>query len=323
MNLQSILAFPATIGARLTRLWLGCALVVAVGLGHGAPVQAAPLQVVASLPSLAALAAEVGGDVVEVRAMASPRQDPHFVDARPDLILQLARADLLLVNGLGLESGWVPALLAQARNPKILAGGRGHFEAARFVSLLQVTAGPVDRTQGDIHRGGNPHFLSDPRAGAKVALALAETLASLHPAQAAAVRARATALAGRLEALAAQESARFAKLPAARRALVAYHESLPYLLTWLGIRQIATLEPRPGIPPHPQHVASVLGLMRQQAARVIAQEEYYPRSTSQTVARMAGARLAVLHGGARFAEGERYEAHVRGLAKVLYDAFAQ
>lgn len=293
-----------------------------LGLFQALWVDAAPLQFVVSLPSLAALVVEVGGPAVQVRAMASPRQDPHFVDARPDLILHLARADLLVLNGLGLESGWLPALLAQSRNARIQQGSRGHFDASRHVTLLQVHKGPVDRTHGDIHKGGNPHFLVDPRAGARVARALGETIAALDPQHAASVRARAQALAGRLETFATQEAARFARLPAERRAAVVYHDSLPYLLAWLGIRQVATLEPRPGIAPHPQHVAAVLQAMRQTGTRVLVQEAYYPRNASDTVARLAGGVVVVLPGGAQFEEGQGYEAWLRSIATSVYGALA-
>lgn len=279
----------------------------------------AALRVVASLPSLAAIAREVGGKEVTVAALASPRQDPHFVDARPNLIVELSRADLLVENGLQLEIGWLPALVRQSANAKILPGAAGHFDASRFVALQQVTT-KVDRAQGDIHLGGNPHYLFDPRAGAAIAVALGTTLGRLDPAHAAVFQQNAARLAAQLGKLAAEQSARFDKLPAARRTLVAYHASLPYLLDWLHLRQIATLEPKPGIPPNPQHVAQVLQLMRGQGAHVIAQEDFYPRSTSQTLVGLAQARLVVLPGGARFAEGETYAAHLTALADALYAA---
>jgi zinc/manganese transport system substrate-binding protein len=273
----------------------------------------AALRVVASLPSLAAIAREVGGKEVTVAALASPRQDPHFVDARPNLIVELSRADLLV------EIGWLPALVRQSANAKILPDAAGHFDASRFVALQQVTT-KIDRAQGDIHLGGNPHYLFDPRAGAAIAVALGATLGRLDPAHAPVFQQNAARLAAQLGKLAAEQSARFDKLPAARRTLVAYHASLPYLLDWLHLRQIATLEPKPGIPPNPQHVAQVLQLMRGQGAHVIAQEDFYPRSTSQTLVGLAQARLVVLPGGARFAEGETYAAHLTALADALYAA---
>ena len=284
---------------------------------------AAPLKVVATLPSLAALAAEVGGPLVQVEALSSPRQDPHYVDARPSLILQLNRADMLVQNGLELEVGWLPPLLLQARNPKISPGAPGFFDASQHVHLLQVPLGAVSRRQGDIHPGGNPHFLFDPRAAASIAEALGQRLAEVDAAHAETYRNNAAVLVKRLRALAAEEAAKFAALPAAKRRLCVYHESLVYVLDWLGLQEVATVEPRPGIPPDPQHVAAVLQTMRGGGVHVLAQEEFYPQNTSKTLAELAKARLVVLPGGTRFSEGQHYADHARALADTLFAAFSQ
>ncbi len=285
------------------------------------PAFAAPLQVVATLPSLAAIAKEVGGPLVQVEALTSPHQDPHYADAKPSLIVTLNRADAVIVNGLELEVGWLPPLLQQARNGKIQKGTPGYIDAAASVQLLGVPKGVIDRAMGDVHPGGNPHFLIDPRAGARVAVAIGQGLGRLDAAHAATYQQNAAALAQKLTALAKAETARFAQLPPARRTLVAYHDSLLYLVDWLGLRQIATLEPRPGIAPNPQHVAEVLQQMKAAAVPVIAQEAFYPENTSKTVSKLAGAKLVSLPGGARFPT-ETYEDHVRGLAQALYSALA-
>jgi len=284
---------------------------------------AAPVKVVATLPSLAALAAEVGGPLVQVQALSSPRQDPHYVDARPSLVLLLNRADVLVMNGIELEAGWLPPLLLQARNPKIAPGSLGLFDASRFVHLQQVPQGPVSRREGDIHPGGNPHFLLDPRAAASIAEGLARRLAEVDAIHAETYRNSASELAKRLRSLAQEEAARFSRLPAPQRRVCVYHASLVYLLDWLSLEQVATLEPRPGIAPDPQHVAAVLQTMRATGTRVLAQEEFYPQSTSKTLVQLAKARLAVLPGGARFGEGQRYGDHARALAAALYAAVTQ
>lgn len=277
------------------------------------------LQVVATLPSLAALAKEVAGPHAAVESLLGPRQDPHYADARPNLILSLNRADLLVVNGLELEVGWLPGLVRQARNPRIQVGTTGYLDASTVVKRLQVPA-KVDRAMGDIHPGGNPHFAWDPRAAANIAEAMGRSLAAIDPAHAGDFARNAAGLAARLRGLAAEETRRFAGLPAPSRQLLAYHDSLVYLLDWLGLKQIGTVEPRPGIPPDPAQLAKVVGQMRATGAKVVVQEEYYPRATSEQVAKLTAARLVVLQAGVRFAEGQRYDDYVRGLAGALYGA---
>ncbi len=283
----------------------------------------ARLQVAATVTPLAALARDIGGDLVQVHALSAPTQDPHFVDPRPSLILLLNKADLLLVNGVELEAGWLPPLQRTARNPAILQGARGHFDASQHVPLRDVPTAPIDRSHGDVHPGGNPHFWSDARAAARVARALAARLAQLDPPNAATYTQRADALCKRLEAFAATQKARFAALSPDRRRVVTYHASLGYLLDALGLEQVATLEPKPGVSPSPAHVSRVVAAIRERAVRALLQEEYYPRSTTQTVARLSGARLVTLPGGPDFDRGETYEAWLTRLTNGIHDALAQ
>lgn len=280
---------------------------------------AAKLSVAATLPGLAAIAREVGGPDVEVVALSSPQQDPHFVDPRPDRVVTLNRADLLVVNGLELELGWLPPLLAAARNPALAPGGRGHLDASTLVRRREVPTGPVDRAQGDVHPGGNPHFLFDPAAAAAVARGVGERLATLDPTHGADYRARAAALAGRLEALAAETAARFRALPAEARRVVVYHRSFPYLEAWLSLERVAEVEPKPGVSPDPAHVAKVLQAMRARSARVILQEDFYPTGTSKTLAGLAGARLVVLPAAPADGEGivDWYRRIVAGVERAL------
>lgn len=283
----------------------------------------AKLHVVATLPDLAAIASEVTGDLAEVHALASPRQDPHYVDPKPSLVLELNRADLVIVNGLQLEDAWLAPLLTQARNPKVLAGAPGYVDASSFVELLEVPSGKIDRSMGDVHPGGNPHFLFDPRRGAKVALGLGERLAAIDAEHAGEYRKRAQAYAARLEAFAVETRARLSSLPKEERDVVAYHKSLVYLFDWLALDEVATLEPRPGIPPDPGHVARVLSLMKQRSVRAIVQEEFYPTNASKTLSQLTKAKLVVIHGGTRVAEGETYEQHLQHIAEDLHAALAR
>lgn len=278
----------------------------------------AKLKVVATLPDLAAVSREVGGAEVEVTALAYSTQDPHFVDARPHLVLAMNRADMLVSTGLGLEAGWLPTLLTGARNGKIQPGAVGHLDASTVVPLKQIPNQPVSRAMGDIHPGGNPHYMADPRNGAKVAIAIADRLGRLDPAHRQAFRDRARAFALKCEAIAKAEATRFAALPAADRHVVTYHQSLIYLLDWLQLDQIATLEPKPGIPPAPSHIAQVLGTMRTRHVDVILQEEYFPTTAGKLLAAKAKARLVVLPGGPDFEKGESYLTYVKAMADKVY-----
>jgi zinc/manganese transport system substrate-binding protein len=283
----------------------------------------AELAVVATTPDLAALASEVGGDEITVEALVSDSEDPHFADARPSLVLALNDADLLIVNGLELEVGWLPTLITQARNAAILVGARGYLDASTLTgSLLEVPSGRIDRSMGDIHPGGNPHFTIDPRRAAAIAVGIGQRLGELDPEQAATYAANAESVSAEILAFAEEQSTRFGALSAGSRTIVAYHRSLPYLCDWLGLEVAIEVEPLPGIAPDPGHVATVLTTMRSRSIGAIVQEEFYPRNTSETLAQLAGADLVVLPGGTRFESGERYLDHLRQLSEELYDALA-
>jgi zinc/manganese transport system substrate-binding protein len=231
---------------------------------------AAELDVVATVPDLAALAKAVGGDRVSVTSMSLPTQDPHFVDARPSLALKLAKADVLLAVGLQLEIGWLPTLQTGSRNGKIQPGGAGYLEAAASVPLLGVPAGAIDRSMGDVHPGGNPHFLYDPRAAARVAKAIGAKFAELDPEGAATYAANADALAADL---AAREPAWLEKVaPIRGRSVVVFHETLLYLQDWIGFEVAIAIEPKPGISPDPLHVQRVVETGRARSVAAVLQE---------------------------------------------------
>jgi zinc/manganese transport system substrate-binding protein len=283
----------------------------------------AKTRVVATTPALAALARDVGGELVEVEALVPKSQDPHYADPRPSLMLALNKADLLLVNGLELEVGWLPKLQAGARNAAIMAGGAGYFDASEFVRRLDVPAGKVDRSQGDVHPGGNPHFQLDPRAMARVAGALGQKLAALDPDNRDAYFSGAKAVMARLDALARAQIERFAALPATARRVVSYHRSFPYLYDWLGLAEVATVEPRPGIAPDPGHVAKVLSTLKSTGARAIVQEEYYPTNTSKTLSQLGKTSLVVVAGGPRVEAGQTYEAYITTIAEDVHAALTR
>jgi zinc/manganese transport system substrate-binding protein len=283
----------------------------------------AEVKVVATLPALAGIAKAVGGEHVIVDVLAAETEDPHFVDPRPNLILMLNDADVVLVNGLDLEVAWLQPLLVAARNSQVNVGGRGYFEAATYVQKLEVPTQRVDRSMGDVHPGGNPHIWFDARAGAAIAVAVGDKLAEVDRDHAQDYRSRAARYAGDLRAVASRAATRFAALPKDKRKVISYHRSFPYLFNWLGIEEVIAVEPRPGIAPDPGHVAKVLTTLRSAGARVIVQEEYHPKSTSNTLAKLGPGRLVILPGGPRLAHGQSYADFLEIISEKLYEALSR
>lgn len=312
-------ASPPPIKRRLPP-WLAACL-LALSLLPG--LASAELKVVASLPTLGAVAKAVGGDHVKVSVLSSPNQDPHYVDARPSLVLPLNKADLLIQNGLELEESWLAPLRVQARNPAIMPGGAGFFDASTTIShLMQVPQMAIDRSMGDIHPGGNPHFLWDPRRIIEVTRGIGAKLTQLDPKNGPTYKANTLALIAKLEALTKAQSERFAALPSEARVVVAYHQSFPYLFHWLSLTQAETIEPRPGIPPSPDRIATVLATMRSGSARTVIQENYQPKTISETVAKLSSGKLVVLRGGVDFEKGETVETYLEEVADAIYAALA-
>jgi zinc/manganese transport system substrate-binding protein len=252
------------------------------------------LRVVTTTEGLAALAAEVGGDRIEAQPLSRGVQDPHFVDANPILAVKLRAADLLVDVGLELEVGWLPPLVAQSRNAAIQPGGPRRLTAAAAVAVLDVPTGVVDRSRGDLHPGGNPHFLSDPRRALQVAQAISLKLTELDPAGAA-VYADRTAGFGRqvTEALAGW---RAELAPLAGRKVLTHHRTLSYLLDWTGLETAGELEPRPGTPPPAAHLARMVEVAKQLGVKAVLVEGYYDPRSAEQVARLSGAKVVVLPG---------------------------
>ncbi|WP_373044537.1 metal ABC transporter substrate-binding protein [Vulgatibacter sp.] len=270
-------------------------LLLFVLLLAGAGSAAAQTRVVASLPAVGAIAREVLGAEGTVTVLAPPTQDPHFVDGKPTMMLALNKADLLLDVGLGLEQGWLPPLVTGARNPRIQPGQPGNLDVMSLVQRPLEVPASLDRSLGDVHAGGNPHFWYDPRRVQEVATGIAERLAALDPGKAATFRKNAAAFRKRLDAKIAAWEKEMA--PFRGRSLVPFHKSLVYLEDWLGLRELATVEPLPGISPSPSHLAGLILRMRKvQPPPVVVAEPWYNQSTARTVAEKAGAQLVTLPG---------------------------
>jgi zinc/manganese transport system substrate-binding protein len=257
-----------------------------------APRAEAKLHVVTSIETFGDLARKIGGDRVEVTSLSKGYTDPHFVEPKPSLVLALNRADLLVHVGLELEIGWLPPLVLGARNDKIQPGMPGNLDASRDIPVLDVPATRVDRSMGDIHPQGNPHYYLAPDMAEIVAREIASRLKELDPSGAASYDANLRAFEKRL----GDKRAEWEKLAAPLRGLkvVTYHKSWSYLSKWLGLVEIGYIEPKPGIPPSPSHIAALIGRMRSESAKLILMESFYPRNTPELVAEKAGAKTAVL-----------------------------
>jgi zinc/manganese transport system substrate-binding protein len=262
-------------------------LAAVAALSLSAPASA-QLRVVTTTPDLAALAREIGGNAVEVTALAKPTEDPHFVDAKPSHIVTLNRADLLIEGGAELELGWLPALLQSVRNTKIAAGAPGRISASLGVKMLDVPTS-FDRSRGDVHALGNPHFMLDPLNVKLIAAQIAEHLAKIQPASAAQFQANLQRFNGTLDSKLTQWQAALAPHRGAK--IVTYHKDFSYLADRFGLNVVATLEEKPGISPSPAHVAEVISTMKSQNARVILVQPYQNRRTAETVARQTSATV--------------------------------
>lgn len=275
----------------------------------------AALSIVTTTSDLAAIAKEVGGAHVKVTPLALHTQDPHFVDAKPHLALELAKADLLIAVGLDLETGWLPTLQTGSRNGKIQVGAEGFLDCSELVKILEVPAGKVDRSQGDVHPQGNPHYMLDPRQAARVTKGIADRLAKLDPTHAEDYRKNALAFIKKLgKATKGWEKS----LEKARgQKVIAYHRSIAYFADWLGLIVVEYVEPRPGIPPNPHHVTHVIEVAKREGAKTVLQEAYYPAKNSELIAKQAGATLVKIPGGPSVKGGQTYITHLDGVVKQL------
>lgn len=279
------------------------------------PAHARDMRIVTTVPSVAALADAVAGEHGKVTCLSVHTQDPHFVDARPHLVLELSKADLLVLTGLELEMGWLPTLLTGSRNGGIQPGSPGYLDGSQYVTVLQVPTGTIDRSMGDIHPGGNPHYHPDPRAARQLVPAIADRLATLDPEHADTYQANATAFLSELDTAMARWATEAAPLKGVP--VIDFHRSWPYLEDWLGFEIVADIEPKPGIPPTPKHVLHVVQLAAQRDVKLVIQESWFPTNVAQTVAAKAGAKLVVLDAQADWQGGQSYVEHVDGLVTAL------
>ncbi len=272
---------------RLINLYKTAALALIAIAANRSPASA-QLRVVATTPDLASVAREIGGDRVSVVALAKPTEDPHFVDAKPSFIVTLNRADALIEGGAELELGWLPPLLENSRNSKIGAGAPGRIVASDGIRLLEIPTS-FDRSKGDIHSLGNPHFMIDPVSVKIVARNIANHFAQLDPKSAATYNANLAKFNATLDARFAEWQKQLAPYRGAK--IVTYHRDFIYLAQRFGLSIVDELEPKPGIAPSPAHLARVIGEMKSNNAKVILVQPFQNRKTAETVARQTGATV--------------------------------
>lgn len=266
-------------------------VVLAVAL-FARPAAAAGLKVVTTTEDLASLAREVGGDKITVSALAKGYQDPHFVDPKPSFILEVNRADLLIVVGRELEIGWLPPLINSARNAKIMPGGNGYLDASLTVKILELPTGQITRAMGDVHPQGNPHYWLDPGNGRRMALAIKDKLSQLDPADKATFEARYADFDKRLAA--AEKKWDAAMAPYKGTKIVTYHRSWPNFMDRFGLDVMGYVEPKPGIPPSPSHTIELIADMKAQGVKLIVVEPYFDLKTPQSITNQVGGKVLVL-----------------------------
>ena len=255
-----------------------------------ASVAHAKLNVVATTSDLGAIAREIGKDKVEVTSLAKPTEDPHFVDAKPSFIVKLNKADMLIEGGLHLEIGWLPNLVVGARNKKILAGDEGYLVASAGVPIIEVPT-TADRAMGDVHPMGNPHFMLDPINGKIVAAHICDRLCQIDAANCNYYKDNLKDFTKRLD----QKFSEWQKAlePFRGTKIVTYHKTFPYFANRFNLNVVGSLEPKPGIPPSPTHINSLIPMMKNGGVKLILIEPFRERKTPEFAATQTGAKIVV------------------------------
>jgi len=263
-------------------LSLGCALSLKAD---------SKIKVVTSLPDLKSITEEIGGDRVDVFAIATGFQNPHFVDPKPSYIMKLSDADMFVTVGLDLETGWVPPLLNSARNSKIQKGGEGYVDASVHVPLLQVPSS-VNRGEGDIHIYGNPHYWLDPLRGRDVARAIYEGLVRIDPQHQGEFEKNLDSFNAKIDAKTKEWVLKMSPYKGSK--IIAYHNEWVYFEQRFGLEIADFLEPKPGIPPSPSQLAKVIGEIKRENIHVIISSPYFTTESADLVARQTGAKVVTL-----------------------------
>jgi ABC-type Zn uptake system ZnuABC Zn-binding protein ZnuA len=294
------------------------AALVTLVLAFGVADAADKVRVVTTIPDLKSLAEAVGGDLVEVDALARGTQNVHDAEVRPSMMLKLRRADLFIANGLELDA-WAEVAVQGANNPKVIRGAPGRIEVSRGIPLLDVPAGRVDRSMGDIHPLGNPHFSLDPGLAPIITQTILDGLARVAPRHRAAFEKNRQAFLARLDGEMARWTTTMAPLKGAK--VVVYHSTLAYFLRRFGLVQVGTVEERPGIPPSPGHLARLIERMKQEKVKAVLVEPWSDRRLAERIAEEAGAKAVVMATSVGAVKGaDNYVAAVDHNVRALADA---
>jgi zinc/manganese transport system substrate-binding protein len=264
---------------------LAAAALIAVPAG-------AQLKVVTSTTDLYDIAKAVGGNRITATHIGEGYQDPHFIEAKPSFVLQLRNADVWAFVGLDLEIGWMPLLLDGARNPRIKQGAPGYVDVSRAIPLLDVPSGNIDRSQGDVHPLGNPHYWLDPENGRRIARLFKNKFTELDPAGAAVYTTNERNFEARLNNIERTWTDELAKIKG--QPVVAWHTSWRYFAEYTKMNIVGFMEPKPGVPPSPAHLAGLIQTMRRTGAKVIMMEPFYDQKTADFVASRTGAKVLIL-----------------------------
>ncbi|MBR56808.1 MAG: ABC transporter substrate-binding protein [Myxococcales bacterium] len=251
----------------------------------------AKLNVVTTTNDLADLVRQIGGPHVKAQSITKPRQDPHYVKAKPSLMVKLRRADLLVSIGLDLETGWLPSLIRGSRNPKIRPGEPGYLKVGGFIKAIGIPTA-VDHSHGHVHAHGNPHFWLDPVRIQKLLSTVTKRLMKLDPAHAAEFKARAAALSEKLDAKIQEWTQKMA--PYKGTPLVSYHDTFNYFYDRFGLVGVGTLEIKPGVPPSPKHLSRAIQMVKGNDVKVLLHEIYHDERPSKFVAKRTGAKIVFL-----------------------------
>jgi zinc/manganese transport system substrate-binding protein len=250
------------------------------------------LNVMTTTEDLASIAREVGGDRVAVEAIARGYQDPHFVEAKPSFILKLQKADLLIVVGRELEIGWLPPLVQQSRNGKIQPGAEGYLDASLGAQILEIPTGQITRAMGDVHPLGNPHYWMDPENGKRIAKEIVDAFDRQRPGNKAYFDQRLADFTTRLDAAEKKWLALMAPYKGTK--VVTYHRSFPNFAERFGLEIVGYVEPRPGIPPTPQHTLDLISEMKRQSVKLVLVEPYFDLKTPNSIGLQTGAKVLVM-----------------------------
>jgi zinc/manganese transport system substrate-binding protein len=272
--------------------YLSIAVLLGAALSANATSAFAQLNVITATEDLASLAQEVGGDKIKVESLARGYQDPHFVEAKPSFVLKLNKADLLIVVGRELEIGWLPVLITQSRNSKIQPGGPGYLDASQTAKILELPTGQITRAMGDVHPMGNPHYWLDPENGRRIAKAILEKFSQMDSKNASYFAQREADFEKRLTE--AQARWKAAMAPYNKVKVVTYHRSWANFADAFGLDVIGYVEPKPGIPPTPQHTLDVIQAIKAQNVKVIIVEPYFDTKTPNSIAAATGAKVLVM-----------------------------